>query len=390
MFGININQQAIKLSNRAKILNIIAEKEEVTKQEISDTLDLSVPTVINNVNELIEEGLVEEAGVAKSTGGRKPMIIRFKPHARFSIGVDISPNRLKLVLVNLYCEILYEYSEEIKDFNFESIIEKVYSIIEDVLKNREIDRSLILGVGFSLPGLVDEEKLVLENAPNLNVKNFDFKYYEDRYGMPIYIENEANVAAIGEMNLGAAKGQSNVVYISVTEGIGTGIIIQNHLYKSTSKWAGEFGHMRITDEKLRCNCGRTGCWELYASERSLINQFNTKSDNKIKELGEFFNLVKSGDEYANDVLNRYLSYLAVGIENIILALSPEHIIIGGEVSEYEDIYRERLWEKLKQESSFYGIEEIKIGFSKLRGRASVLGASTLAIQNLFTFDKKTI
>lgn len=390
MFGIHIDQQTIKLSNRVKILNIIAEKGEITKQEISDTLDLSVPTVINNVNELIEDGLVEEAGVAKSTGGRKPMIIRFKPDARFSIGVDISPNKLKLVLVNLYCEILYEYSEEIRDFNFKDIIDKVYNIIEDVLKSRGIDRSMILGVGFSLPGLVDEERLVLENAPNLNVKNFDFKDYENRYGMPIYIENEANVAAIGEMTLGAAKGQSNVVYISITEGIGTGIIIQNHLYKSTSKWAGEFGHMRITDEKLRCNCGRTGCWELYASERSLINQFNTRSDNKIKELGQFFNLAASGSRDAADVLDRYLSYLAVGIENIILALSPEYIIIGGEVSEYENIYREELQKKLKQESSFYGIEGIKIGFSKLRGRASVLGASTLAIQNLFTFDKKTI
>ncbi|QZY54456.1 ROK family transcriptional regulator [Crassaminicella profunda] len=392
MFEFQINQQAIKLSNRTRILNFIAEKGEMTKQEIAKQLNLSIPTVISNISKLLEEGLVKEAGVAESTGGRKPVIIRFNPNARYSFGVDISPRKMKIVLINLESEILVEEEIALKEKinSFEAIIKESKKIIETIIEKEKIKKENILGVGFSLPGIINEEALILENAPNLKVKNFDFKPYKEIFGMPIYIENEANAAAIGERTLGHGKGKNNLVYISITEGVGTGIIIQNYLYKSISKKAGEFGHMRVTDEKIKCNCGRTGCWELYASERALIERFNTFSKQRIESVTQFFEYFQEGNEVAIKVLDRYLDYLCIGIENIILALSPEYIIIGGEISKYEGVYKEKLIEKLGKESTFYGMQGIRIGFSQLKEKASLLGAGILAIQDLFNMNNKAI
>ncbi len=393
MFGFNkIDQQTIKISNRMRILRLIAEKREITKQEIADILKLSVPTVTTNINKLLNEGLVEEAGVAESTGGRKPVILCFRPNARYAFGIDISPRKITVALTNLYAEIVIERESKIKEegANFADIISESHQMVEEIIRDQEIERNKILGVGFSLPGMVDEENLILENAPNLKVKNFDFKLYGKLFDMPIFIENEANAAAIGEKILGVAKDKNNLIFISITEGIGTGIIIQEHIYKSSNKKAGEFGHMRITDEDFKCNCGRTGCWELYASEKALIRQFNQSSKEEISSVIEFFNQLENGSTIAKEVLDKYLSKLAVGIQNIILALAPEYVIIGGKVSKYHQLYENILMSKLNAESSIYDIKGINIGFSSLDGNASLCGASLLAMQDLYVTSKQSI
>ncbi|GKX29540.1 ArsR family transcriptional regulator [Vallitalea longa] len=386
-----VNQQIIKETNRARILKLIRAKKEITIKDIAKILGTSIPTVISNVNELINIGIVEEGGVAESSGGRKPVIIRMIPEARLSFGVDISPNKISIALMDLNATILEEKSSEYEtNKSFEGILCITREIIESIIKKNNIKRDKILGIGFSLPGIVDEENLVLEIAPNINVKNFDFKPYEKFFGFPVYIENEANDAAIGEAELGISSHYNNLVFISITEGIGTGIIIQNHLYKSTSKRAGEFGHMRITDDAIKCNCGRTGCWELYASETALLKNYNDKSSSKVKTVSQFIGKVENEDSLACEVFNQYIRYLAVGIENVILTISPEKIIIGGKISKYHELYEKTLVEYINSESVLYPIDESIIGYSSLKGRASIIGAGLLPINQLIRTGAATL
>lgn len=387
MININkIDQEIIKLSNRVKILNLVYEKEELTKQEIAKTIGISIPTVISNINELIEEGILEEAGVATSTGGRKPVIIRFKPNSRFSFGVDISPKKVRIILTNLYSNILAEESFVLTNFkNIDEIMEKIQKTIFDIMMKRHISKEKILGIGFSLPGIVNENNLILENAPNLGIKNIELKHYQDNFGIPIYIENEANAAAYAESVLGSAKMKSNLLYISITEGIGTGIIIDDRLYKGKNKKAGEFGHMKISDENKVCNCGRTGCWELYASEKALLHNYNESSADKAYDLIDIFKKYEKNDKLAKEIVDTYLDYLAIGIQNIIFGLSPEYVIIGGEISYFEDVLKKPLEEKVLLESRLYTTTDTEIIFSKLRKNASILGASLLPVHSLFNF-----
>lgn len=386
-----VNQQIIKETNRARILKLIRAKKEITIKNIAKILGTSIPTVISNVNELINIGIVEEGGVAESSGGRKPVIIRMIPEARLSFGVDISPNKIRIALMDLNATILEEKSAEYEtNKSFEEILCITREIIESIIKKNNIHRDKILGIGFSLPGIVDEENLVLEIAPNINVKDFDFKPYEKFFGFPVYIENEANDAAIGEAELGISSHYNNLVFISITEGIGTGIIIQNHLYKSTSKRAGEFGHMRITDDEIQCNCGRTGCWELYASETALLRSYNDRSSSKVKTVSQFIGKVENEDSLACEVFNQYIRYLAVGIENVILTISPEKIIIGGKISKYHELYEKTLMEYINSESVLYPIDESIIGYSSLKGRASIIGAGLLPINQLIRTGAATL
>ena len=128
----------------------------------------------------------------------------------------------------------------------------------------------------------------------------------------------------------------NVVYISITEGLGTGIIINDHIYKSSHKKAGEFGHMKVSDEDRRCNCGRTGCWELFASKKALFRYFKESTGSQPEDLVEVFRRLEAGEPEVEQAVKHYMQQLFIGIENIILGLNPEYVIIGGELGRYSN------------------------------------------------------
>ena len=386
-----IDQEVIKDSNRKKILNLIAEKREYTKQSISKEIGVSIPTVISNINELIEEGLVEEAGALASTGGRKPIIVRFLPDSKYSFGVEFTLNNVRVILTNLDSQIKFDVTFQAKEFkNIDDIINKIHKIINNVLRDAKISPRDILGIGFSLPGTVNEEKLILELAPNIRLKNIDFNKYAQLLKFPVYIENEANSAAFGEINLGIAKKMRNLVYISINEGIGAGVVIQDHLYKGKNKRAGELGHMTIVPNGKSCNCGRKGCLEQYASKKSLIEDYNSRSLNPVDTLKEFFSRVDQKENLAILELQKYINFLAIGIQNIVLILDPHYVVLGGEVSDFSEYYLEALKEKVFAPNSFYDSNDLKIFTSKLKKDASILGAALLPLQKLFSINEKII
>ncbi len=386
-----IDQELIKDSNKKKILNLIAEKREYTKQNISKEIGVSIPTVISNINELIEEGIVEEAGVEGSTGGRKPIIVRFLPNSKYSFGVEFTLNNVRVILTNLDSQIKFDVTFEIVNYkSIDDIISKIHEIINNMLSHGKISPMDILGIGFSLPGTVNEEGLILELAPNIGLKNIDFNKFTQLLEFPVYMENEANSAAFGELTLGIAKKMRNLVYISINEGIGAGVVIQDHLYKGKNKRAGELGHMTIVPNGKTCNCGRKGCLEQYASKKSLIEDYNLKSLEPIASLQEFFNRVQQKEPLAILELQTYLNFLAIGIQNIVLLLDPHYVILGGEVSDFSQHFLEDLKEKVFTPNSFYDRTDLKIFTSKLQKDASILGASLLPLQKLFSVNEKII
>lgn len=385
------SQEQIKEVNRSNIISIIKKKGEITKNEIAVALKLSIPTVTSNINQLIKEGLVEEAGVADSTGGRKPIILKFVENARFSVGVDISPDRVRVLLINLNNTIIDEASfSYVKDSSFNEVLEGIKVEIERRLSRNYISKRKVLGVGISLPGLVDEDRLILENAPNIGVRDFDFHEFQKNLQLKVFIENEANIAAYAEKEIGKTANMRNGVYVSITEGVGTGIIINQHIYKSSNKKAGEFGHMRVSDEAKTCNCGRTGCWELYASKKALFRYYKELTGIKVSSLDEIFSQENFNIPLVKEVIERYIDSLFIGIENIILALNPEFVIIGGELGKYEKEMLTLINYRNNMKSSFLEYEGTKVVFSALKDKGSLIGAALLPLEDLFNFTKSII
>lgn len=387
----SIAQETIKDSNGKRILNLLFKQRQLTKQEIAQTLGLSIPTVISIVNDLITNGLLEEAGVADSTGGRKPVIIRFRPEARYSFGVDIAPNQGRVILTDLDSTILDEERFPVGELHeFEYLSDQICRIIEQMIERRGLSRGVILGVGFSLPGTVNEEELLLENAPNLGIANISFLQLRERINLPVYVENEANAAAYAEAALGVVQDMNNLVYVSITEGIGTGIVIKDYLYKGRNKRAGEFGHMTVEAHGRQCKCGREGCWEVYASERGLLDAYQEEAGEKSSSVSIVFERVLQGESNAVKALDKYLEYLSIGLQNIILLLDPDYVVLGGSIARYSHLFFEQLKEKVFISNKFLCKDDTKLLFSKLEDDASILGAALLPMNTLFFLHEQII
>lgn len=386
-----LTQEQIKEMNRVKIIKIIKDRKEITKQEIAKLLGLSIPTVTTNINQLVEEGLVEEAGVAKSTGGRKPIILKFVGNARFSFGASISCSQVDILLVNLNGKQVARESFDYQDhFSFQDVLNSLKDKIFEMIDKNQIDKNRVVGVGLALPGLVDDDNMVLEYAPNIGIKNFHFDDFQKDLGLKLCIENEANIAAFAEQLMGNAKDKSNIVYVSVTEGIGTGIIIDNHIYKSNQKKAGEFGHIRISDEPKLCKCGRTGCWEIFASKSALVKVYGEVKNKTVTSIDEVFVALNQGDLEAKVVMCSYIDYLFRGIENIVLALNPDYVIIGGELGRYDKEVMELAKETVPLVGEYLEYEGTKILFSGLGSIGALMGSALLPLEEIFNYKKNVI
>lgn len=381
-------QRAISQNNRAGILRFIRDHGETTRYEIAAGLGLSHTTVKYYAEELHAEGLIEEAGIAASMGGRKPVMIRLVPDARFALGVNIAPGRIDLLLINLMRQeqvrrqIAFDPGRDFAD-----VLEDLAGEIDRLISERAINREKILGIGMVFPGLVDDSQDMLVYLANLNVRNFSLKPFEERTCLPVFADNEAQAAANAERILGNARGKSNLVYISIAEGIGAGIVINGEIYRSNGKNAGEFGHVHISDEPVICNCGRTGCWERFASTGALLKSYEEASGKADTDLQTLFAAYRAGEPAAVQIMEKYTRYLFRGIDIILLAFSPEDVIVGGELADFAEEVIELGTGRLGLTQGFLGYENTRIRPSALRGNAALLGAALLPLEKDIFFGE---
>ncbi len=388
-----VNLETIRTANREKILRLLMAKRNLTKQQISRKTRISIPTVTNNINRLLEEGVVEQAGVSASTGGRRPALLRFLPDSKYTFGVDLSPEKVRIVLTNLDLQIQADASFLNRNFtSMDEIMGQIREHIQGILAAKHLSFEEILGVGLSLYGTVNEEKMVLEMAPNLEIRerNIDFRKYEHLLGLPIFIENDANVSALAMLYQKESQKMEDLVYIAIETGIGCGLLIKGQLFKGENKRAGELGHMTIASNGRRCACGGKDCWELYASEKALIRDYNKATGRRMTDVGKILSLAQENDPAATETWNRYLDYLAIGIKNIILIHDPRGIVIGGRISRYEDLLIEPLKDRVFKENSFYDRDDVTIIASNLKEDAPVIGAALLPLQKVLFFDERVI
>jgi predicted NBD/HSP70 family sugar kinase len=380
-----INQKTIRVENRKKILQLLIKKRELTIPEISWELKISIPTVTKNINQLIAEGIAEEAGVSESTGGRKPVIIRFLPDSYYSIGVEFAIEYVRIVLTNL--DSVIKVDRRLKNVNFKDIDTLMKAIqleVDSLLQEKKIPVERMLGIGFSLPGTVNEETKFLKIAPNIGIKNIDFTKYEPLFQVPLFVENDANLAAVAELTLGIARTMRNLVYIHILSvGIGCGIVVEGEIYRGRNKRAGEISHMTVASYGKQCSCGRRDCWELYASANALVTMYREKTGKDIYTLEDFFALLKKYEPAAAEVFDKYLEDLALGIQNLILIQDPHDIIIGGILSRFEEFFLEPLQEKIFVENNLYTSNDVTIMWSTLKEDGPILGASLLPFKKIF-------
>jgi len=365
--------------NEKVILAKISEYGAMTKYDLAEQINISIPTVTTNVNRLLKEGILKEVGVAEADYGRKPMLIDIEYDRCFSIGIDIQKQSIYYCLMNLKFDAVIERTMK----NSEALIENsIKTIVTSLLDERGLNKENIIGIGVSYPGIVEEEFLLLKKGPNIGVANLSLEHLREEIGINLYVGNEARLAAFAENIMGVSKAYKNSLYISIKEGIGAGIIVDNRYYTGSNEAAGEIGHMVVQKGGMLCNCGNRGCVEPYLSTQTLIKTFSIAVGKEISQLGGVFALYDIGNSKHKKVMREYLEYLVLTLNNVFLIFDPDCVIIGGEMSEYQAQIEPLIKEIMQDMKCSMLKTDRKIVFSSLGYKASKYGAALRAFETI--------
>lgn len=384
------NQHVVKKGNKSLILDKIKDSSPISRATVASQTGLNKGTVSSLVSELIEDHLIYESGPGKSSGGRRPVILLFNNVAGYSIGLDLGVNYLLGVLTDLDGNVHHEKMLTFTNLTYDEIESKLFNVIDYLISSAPASPHGIVGIGIGVPGIVAKSGEILL-APNLNWENVDLKtVIEERYNLPVIVENEANAGAYGEKKFGVGKDFKNIIYVSAGIGIGVGLILNGELYKGNNGFSGELGHMTIQVDGAPCRCGNEGCWELYASEKALLN--NTKKLTLSPPSGEDFSLTglvelaENGNEEVIKLFEQTGDYLGVGINNIINIFNPQQVIIGNRMATSQKWLSKSLNKRVTNQALWFQQSDLQINFSELSTHSTALGMAAFSIENFLSIS----
>lgn len=324
--------------NRSIVLNIIRTNQLISRADLARQTGLQRSTVSLIVEQLLKERWVVEGAVGQLPRGRKPRLLMLNTERAGIIGVNVLPSETHIALADLNANFKAQECvttpADAKEF-----LKTLCSRIRELMN--AYPKIAYEGVGVSLPGRVDYAAQKLVFAPNLGWRDVDLKTPLERAtGLPVQIENAANACALSEVWAGPYEGVQDLIAVTVSEGIGTGVIVNGHLVRGPSGAAGEFGHVPVNENGPPCGCGSRGCWEVYASNAAAVRSYNEGLDGSgrdrpatpISNFNDLLVLLEQGDARAAEAIDQIAHYLGSGIAMLVNGLAPSIITIVGEVT----------------------------------------------------------
>ena len=389
------NNKTIKIQNQMLILKLIATYGGVSRIDLSKKTKLSKMTVSNLVSGLIDAGLVvEDANSIDTTGklGRNPIALRIAPNSPCVCGIAIKRGRCVIVLGDLAGNIFEKEVLEILDTITE---EQLVRFIEDGffhLRNKTSRR--IIGVGISCIGPIDSNSGVVLNPPFFHgIENVMLVQMVEKFSkLPAFLYNDGNAGALAELIYGSGRTISNFSYLHIMHGIGSGYALEGKVYNGNLGQSGEIGHSTINFSGPRCNCGNTGCLELYANITNVRKHITDSADfyshSPLTKINKptLLNVVDAAnreDYLAISVLETYLGYVAHAMTNIISFLDLSHIIVDYSSTSEGTVLEDILYQKILSSAYHFKTKQIQMSRSQFRGDAPLIGAIALVASKVF-------
>jgi len=383
--------QQLKEHNQQLVLKAIYTDQANSRAAIAEKTGLTRPTVSQIVGELLEAGLVQEEGPGESRGGKPPTILSFIDDAYQIIGLHLEGCRTFGAVTDLRGRILTRTARPTDRTDVESVLTSLDLILDDL--RAQATRPL-LGIGVSVPGLVDHRNGVVRYTAYLNWQNVPLgerlaTHCDD---IPIYLDNDTNLAALGERVFGAGDGIDNMVIVMVgTAGIGAGIVVNGEIYHGAGGGAGEIGHMPVADSDVSCVCGRRGCLEAVASGWALVRQAREAAaahpDSALNALApdditleDVRQAVEAGDPTAVALAQKVGHYLGLAVAIIASTVNPQRVVIGGSVSELGDALFDSLRRTVGEHTLTILAQEIEILPASLGTDVNILGAAAQVLK----------
>ncbi len=390
-------RRAFTNPNYADVYEALWRQGLLTRGKLSSITDLAVPTVARIVANLIKLGLVQEIMPAQEpiASGRPASAIAVTPRAGYLIGIDLSGIEATGALLALNNEILAGKTTPIVKGDTAGIASALTEMVQDLLIASQVGKEAVLGVGIGLPSSVDLTRNMVLDASNLGIKEWNVvAEMSNRLQMPVFIENDANAAAIAEYYF-ANSGVENLAYISLGAGIGMGLIIHGQLFVGSLGNAGELGHVVVMPEGPRCTCGRKGCLEALASGWAIARAYTIEKTPGVTEHSslaevtceEVFALAEKGDEVAVEVMERAATLIGLAIIGIVNTLGMNHFVLGGSMAVNHPNFAASIRHSALANAPSEYADQIFITCTALQN-TGVLGAASLVMQNMLAGTNK--
>lgn len=362
---VSYNTAELRRQNRNRVFRYIYSSETpVSKQDVAQSLSLSLPTVGQNLRELLDSGLLELQGTFDSTGGRKPKAIGVTANFKYSVGIMISNRHIHIACIDLRAHQVCDKAVFKPFTGDETYCKELGQILEDFLDANAIDRSRLLGVGVALPGVPDEEHNTVELSPAVNCQELDLNLLKKYIPYPCFLENDANAGGVAEWWNNSVD--STMVYLSIQKGVGGAVLLDGANYMGHHLHSGEFGHMCIVPGGRECRCGKKGCLEAYCSTARFSDDLGITRE-------DFFAGLESGNKEYQALWDDYLEHLSYGIYNIHIVLDCD-IVLGGVLAQFIEPYMDDLRQRIINISTFE-TDASYLRFSKYRKWTSCVGVA---------------
>jgi glucokinase-like ROK family protein len=397
---ISVDHSDMRDMNLALILDSLHNHAPLSRAALAAHTGLNKATVSSMVKDLIGLGFVRELGIDTSSTdvGRPAINLEPDPDAGYMIGLEIGVDYISVITVNFAIEILSRrFESTTKLFNQQAVLERALFLLQESAEQVLNRKRPLFGIGIGIPGLVDVANGKLLFAPNMGWKDVPIKeIIAAAYDVPIFVANEANLAALGESQFGAGIDSNFMVYLSSDVGLGGGIILNGNLLQGATGFAGEVGHMTVERNGLQCNCGNRGCWETVAGRLALFRRIEEAikqgQASWISEQieGDFERLsiplivtaAKQGDQVAIHALQETATWLGIGIANLLNVINPEQVILGGPLSTAEEFILPEIRETIDRRAWAWVQEEVDIVMAKHGEDAAVMGGVAMVFRNV--------
>ncbi len=397
-----VGQALVRENNLSLILRLIHTQSPISRAQLAVITGLNKSTVSSLVDALLDHKLIHEIGINSIGAGRPATLLEMNPHAGNVIGVELGVDFVSVAVTDFLGNILWRRKEDADPSeDQEKMINQTLRIVKEAMAVGKKKNYNFIGIGLATPGTVDVNKGVLIFAPNLHWRNVPFgKIFSEQTKLRVFVENDANAAAIAEHLFGTARQCQDFLFVFAGVGIGGGLFLNGKLYRGKNGYAGEIGHSPITAEPSQtvCHCGNRGCWETYANQYSIIQRVQARLEVKrssiVPKLMAEHNspltipLIKqaadAGDIEARESFIEAGHAMGQGLAGLINIFNPEKIILGGPLS----IAGEYLLPAIKETIGRHSLPEIdqqaEILLSPFGPDASLIGAIAIVVDDLLS------
>lgn len=384
-------------SLKRAIINYLDQMGNATINDLVQELNISYPKTTSLINELIQDGLIEDYGKIDSTGGRRASMYGLVAESCYFIGVDIKHYYINIGLLNFKKNLVavkmkVPYLLE----NTPASLEQLISVINSFLADAPVEREHILAICINLSGRIN-------TTSGYSYSFFHFqeeplsKIIENELGIRTFLENDSRAMAYGEFHVGIVHNEKNVLFVNLDYGIGLGILIDGKVYYGKSGFGGEFGHIPLFNNEIICHCGKKGCLETEASGQALLRLFKQRIEEgstsslitagvKIEDLrlSDIIEACKNEDILSIELIAQLGEKLGKGLALLINIFNPEMVILGGTLTETGDYIRLPIRSALNKYSLSLVNSDTQLGVSKLGEKAGVIGGCLMARSKLLS------